>query len=152
MASFAHAQRYTNEQQNFAVTLPGPAVVDTSDPVMFSVSGFNSAATAGGLVVAPNVKETSLPTVGNEQAYWSDLVTYLKGDFTVVSCRYPYWNGASTVVCDVTGTNSSGVHLTGKMWATVHMGYLYGVVAFVSDGSGLDTVPNDIINSFAFIK
>jgi hypothetical protein len=153
MVSFSHAQRYTNEQQNFAVTLPGPAVVDTSDPDSFVVSGFNADYTAGGFVISPNAK-THAPDVGNEQAYWSNLVDGLKGKFTIVSCTYPYWNGASTVLCDITDTNSSGVHLTGKLWATVHMGYLYGVVGFVSDnsGKGLSTVPKEIVNSFAFIK
>jgi len=143
------AQRYTNQQQNFAITLPGPAHEDTSNTPVFIVSGYDPQSYVGAMVIVSNNK-VKVPTSQDEWNNLRDNTT--PSNVTFKECRYPTWNGDSTIVCTFSAVNDRGVRLSGFYWADVHNGYLYVIMAESSDGSGNDDVPSKILNSFQFLK
>lgn len=143
------AQRYINTQQNIAGTLPGPAqLVDV--PNSFAIEAFNPEHTVGAIVMSSNEKFDP-PRTGQETQYWNGfLQASTPTAVENLRCQYPYWHGLSTVLCEYTATNSSGVHITGRIWATNKNGYVYDVTAFASVGTGYDDVPQKIVDSFSF--
>lgn len=143
------AQRYTNNQQDISVTLPGPAE-ESNNPEFFLVRGFNPEHTVGAMVISSN-KKYDPPQPGHEQEYWDAVLqNTTPSEATLTKCIYPYWHGHSTVLCSYTAVNSTNVHLSGRIWETIKNGFLYDVTSFSSDGTGYDDIPQKIVDSFYF--
>lgn len=143
----ASAQRYTNTPQGFAITLPGAADTSSSDESSFSLFAINAEKTVGTVVVVSNEQiDPSTATQANYDAVVAESGLKLSG------CFYPQIQNRLAERCLFTTVNAKGVPLHGTLLVVVNSkGYSYLVTAFSVDGTGLDGVPGQIVDSFQLL-
>jgi hypothetical protein len=143
----ASAQRYTNQQQGFSITLPGVADTSSSDAESFSLSAISSDRTVGTVVVVGNTKlDPNSATAEN----YSAVVT--NSGLVTSNCTYPTIQNRLAERCSYATVNVKGVPLHGTLLLVVNdKGYLYLITAFSVDGAGVDAAPGQIIDSFQLL-
>ena len=138
----ASAQRYTNQQQGFAITLPGVADTSDSSGDTFAVYGINADHTVSGLVMV----NSTVKIAGETAADFDSLL----GSFGFNRTGCVYTNSSER--CLFTTTNAKGIALHGVIMAIVGSNRsLYLVAAYSVDSAGLDAVPGQIVDSFQLL-
>ena len=138
------AQRsYTNQQQNFTVSVPGTVDESGSTDGSYAMVSFSSDATLGVIVMSPN---TQVPST-RASVDGVDL-----SSLGANGCQDTVYNGDFARVCSVSTSNDSHVKIIGKVWVCVHLGYEYIVAIIASDGSLSASQVDYYLNSFVFVK
>ena len=136
-------QSYTNQQQNFTVSVPGTVDESGSTTGNYAMQSFTADQTLGVLVMSPNVK------VPDTRASVDGVDLSSLG---ANGCQDTVYNGDFARVCSVSTSNDSHVKLIGKIWVCVHLGYEYTVAVIASDGSLSASQVDYYLNSFVFVR
>ena len=136
-------QSYTNQQQNFTVSVPGTVDESSSTAGGYALVSFSSDQTLGVLVMSPNVKvpDTRASVDGTDLS-----------DLGANGCQDTVYNGDFARVCSISTSNPAHVKITGKVWVCVHLGYEYIVAIIASDGSLSASQVDYYLNSFVFVR
>ena len=136
-------QAYTNNQQNFSMSVPGSVDVSDSTDTIFTLTSYSAESNLGVMVVSPNIK---VPKT-RESVDAVDLSA-----FGAYSCQDTTYNGDFAKVCPLATTNDAGVKIIGKVWACVHGSYVYIVGIVVSADSQSTSQVDYYLNSFVFLR
>ena len=136
-------QSYTNQQQNFTVSVPGTVDESGSTTGNYAMQSFTADQTLGVIVMSPNVK------VPDTRASVDGVDLSSLG---ANGCQDTVYNGDFARVCSVSTSNDSHVKLIGKIWVCVHLGYEYTVAVIASDGSLSESQVEYYLNSFVFVR